>query len=158
MTIATIIVNYNAGAMLQRCVNAVLESTEQTTVTVIDNASSDGSAENLLKTYADHDRVEIQFNSNNVGFAPAINAAARRSVSNWVLILNPDCILEPETLGRLKNALENDAKAGLAGPAVRDVNGKINVRLCGVFRIPGDLLLQQVVFGVSVSGFRYFMV
>ena len=125
MTIATIIVNYNAGDMLLRCVSAVLESNEKSTVTVIDNASSDGSAKNLQKKYAGHDRIEIQFNSSNIGFAPAINAAASHLVCNWVLILNPDCILEHETLGRLKNALEHDPHAGIAGPAVRDDDGKI---------------------------------
>jgi len=125
MTIATIIVNYNAGEMLERCVHAALESKEPTTVTVIDNDSSDGSAQGLLNRYADHDRIEIQLNSTNMGFAPAINAAACRLKTNWVLILNPDCILEPDTLGRLKAALVNDPRAALAGPAVRDENGEI---------------------------------
>ena len=125
MTIATIIVNYNAGEMLQRCVKAVLESKEPTTVTVIDNDSNDGSAEHLQKACAGSDRVEVLFNSSNIGFAPAINSAARRLETKLVLILNPDCILEPETLGRLKTALENDSRAGLAGPAVRDENGVI---------------------------------
>jgi len=125
MTIATIIVNYNAGDMLQQCVNAALKSKEQTTLTIIDNASSDGSTETLHRLYADHEDIEFQFNSNNIGFAPAVNAVARSLKSNWVLILNPDCILEPETLGSLKAALVNDAGAGLAGPAVRDENGRI---------------------------------
>lgn len=125
MTIATIIVNYNAGDMLQHCVTAVLESKVPTTVTIIDNDSVDGSAQRLQKANAGNDRIEILLNSSNIGFAPAVNMLARRLETRWVLILNPDCILEPETLGRLKAALENDASAGLAGPAVRDENGEI---------------------------------
>ncbi len=125
MTIATIIINYNAGEMLQRCVNAVLKSTEKTTVTVVDNASNDGSAKKLQKLYADQQGVEFLFNTSNPGFAPAVNVVARGLDSDWVLILNPDCILEPETLGRLKAALVNDSHAGLAGPAVRDEDGQI---------------------------------
>jgi len=125
MSIATIIVNYNAGEVLQQCVQALLKSTEHTKVTVVDNASSDRSAENLRNLYGDHQGVEFLFNPGNLGFGPAVNAVARQSKTDWVLILNPDCILEPDTLGKLRTALVNDTKAGLAGPAIRDESGQI---------------------------------
>ncbi len=125
MTVATIIVNYNAGETLLHCVTALLKSNVQTSLTVVDNASSDGSAETVRSLFGNRQEVEILFNAENPGFAPAVNAAARRSDADWILILNPDCMLEPETLGRLKHALESDNKAGLAGPAVLDENGLI---------------------------------
>ncbi len=125
MTVVTIIVNYNAGAVLQRCVNAVLKSEEQTTITVIDNASSDGSAKELHQSSAGNKLVEVLFNPTNMGFAAAINTVARRLDCNWILVLNPDCILESSTLGKLKSALVNDPRAGLAAPTVRDENGRI---------------------------------
>ena len=125
MGIVTIIVNYNAGEMLHRCVNALLKSTEHTALTVVDNASSDRSAQNLHNLYGNQQGVEFLFNPCNLGFAPAVNAVARRSDANWILILNPDCILEPDTLGRLKTALVEDPDAGLAGPAVHDESGRI---------------------------------
>jgi len=125
MTVETIIVNFNAGETLQQCVNALLKSKVQTSVTVIDNASSDGSAESLRSLSGKRQGLEILFNPTNLGFAPAVNIAARRSQADWVLILNPDCVLERETLGYLVNALEHDAGAALAGPAVRDEEGNI---------------------------------
>lgn len=125
MSITTIIVNYNAGEMLQQCVLALLKSTEHTKVTVVDNASSDRSAENLRNLYGDHQGIKFLFNPSNLGFGPAINAVARQSKTDWILILNPDCILETDTLARLKDALVNDSRAGLAGPAVRDKRGRI---------------------------------
>lgn len=125
MPVATIIVNYNAGETLLHCVKALLASTEQTKVTVMDNASRDGSAEKLSKLYANQQGIEILLNPVNLGFAPAVNSVARRLETDLVLILNPDCILEPETLFRLKSALENDARAALAGPAVRDETGQM---------------------------------
>ena len=125
MSIDTIIVNYNTGKALQQCLSAVLASTVHTRVTVVDNASKDGSAENLHNLYGNHQGIEFLFNPSNLGFAPAVNAVARRSKAEWVLILNPDCILQSETLGRLKTALVEDSRAGLAGPAVRDENGLI---------------------------------
>ena len=124
MTVATIIVNYNAGETLQQCVTALLKSKVRTQVTVVDNASSDKSAENLSSFFGKKQGVEFLFNQANLGFAPAVNSVARRVDADWVLILNPDCILEPETLGSLKSALEGDAHAALAGPDVHDENGQ----------------------------------
>ena len=125
MSTSTIIVNYNAGETLQRCVNALLKSEEHTSITVVDNASSDRSAENLRNLYGDHQEIEFLFNPDNIGFGPAVNAVARRLDTDWVLILNPDCILEPATLGNLTAALVNDPDAGLAGPVVRSEDGQI---------------------------------
>ncbi len=125
MSIATIIVNYNAGEMLQQCVLALIKSTEHSKITVVDNASSDRSAENLHNLYGNHQGIQFLFNPSNLGFGPAVNAVARRSDADWILILNPDCILEHDALGKLKEALVNDPNAGLAGPAVRDDCGQI---------------------------------
>lgn len=125
MTIATIIVNYNAGETLQQCVGALLKSTEPTTVTIVDNASSDHSAENLQSFFGNHQNVEFLFNGSNLGFAPAVNSVASHSDASWILILNPDCILDREALGKLKRALAQDPGAALAGPAVRDESGRI---------------------------------
>jgi len=125
MSIATIIVNYNAGETLRQCVQALLNSTEHSRLTVVDNASTDRSAENLQNLYGNQQGVEFLFNPSNLGFGPAINAVAHRSKADWILILNPDCILEPGTLGMLKAALEKDPAASLAGPAVRDKHGRI---------------------------------
>ncbi len=125
MTVETIIVNYNAGETLLRCVTAVLKSNVPTRVTVVDNASSDGSAEAVRSFFGNRREVQILLNEKNLGFAPAVNLAARRSDAEWILILNPDCIVEPETVGRLQHALESDKQAALAGPAVLDEHGSI---------------------------------
>ena len=125
MSIATIIVNYNAGETLQRCVGALLGSTVHTKVTVVDNASADGSAEKLRSLYGNQSNIEFLFNPSNLGFARAVNAVAKRVETDWVLILNPDCILEKNALERLRESLVNDPQAGLAAPAVRDAEGQI---------------------------------
>lgn len=125
MTVATIIVNFNAGETLGHCVKALLKSKVHTNVTVVDNASSDRSAQKLQNQYGNQQGINFLFNQANLGFAPAVNAVARRAEADWILILNPDCMLEPETLGRLKSALEKDDQAALAGPAVLDEKGQI---------------------------------
>ena len=125
MSITTIIINYNAGETLGRCVRAVIKSTEHSRIVIADNASKDRSAENLRNQYGDRQGVSFLFNPSNLGFGPAINAVARRADSDYILILNPDCILEPTAISQLKSAMDNDPKAGMAGPAVRDEQGKL---------------------------------
>lgn len=125
MSITAIIVNYNAGETLAASVNALLKCPEATHVTVVDNASSDRSAENLNNLYGNRQAVSFLFNPKNVGFGPAVNSVARHVDTDYILILNPDCILESKALGLLKNALENDQEAGLAGPAVLDEKGQV---------------------------------
>ena len=141
MTVTTIIVNYNAGETLQQCVEALLGSKLQTQITVVDNASSDGSAESLHKLFENHPSVKFQFNPLNLGFAPAVNSVARRSGTDWVLILNPDCIIEPETLGRLAAAMESDSRAGLAGPAVLGEDGQMQRATLRRFPAPWKSLM-----------------
>jgi len=123
MTVDAIIVNYSAGETFQHCIEALLDSKSCTQITVVDNASSDDSAKHLQNYLAGHEGVRFQFNTDNLGFAPAVNSAARGSSADWLLILNPDCILKPDTVSRLKRALEDDEQAALAGPDVQDKNG-----------------------------------
>lgn len=125
MSITTIIVNYNAGELLQRCVQAVVKSTRHSRVVVVDNASSDKSAQNLRNLYGDQLGVEFLFNRTNLGFGPAINAIAKNAKTDYVLILNPDCILAPDALERLNVAMDANSEAGLAGPAVKDQKGRL---------------------------------
>ena len=125
MSVAAIIVNFNAGDLLQQCVNALRKSTIYATITIVDNASSDGSAQKLRNMYGDHQGIEFLFNPSNLGFAAAVNAVAGRIDADWVLLLNPDCILQTSALEHLQAALEKDSSAALAGPAVHDQSGHI---------------------------------
>ena len=134
VSIVTIIVNFNAGELLQQCVGALRRSTIHTSITIVDNASSDGSAENLRNLYGNQSGIEFLFNPSNLGFAAAVNAVAGRQEADYLLILNPDCMLESTALERLHAALENDSNAAMAGPAVYDGEG--NIQRATVRRFP----------------------
>ncbi|MGD9021217.1 MAG: glycosyltransferase family 2 protein [Lysobacterales bacterium] len=141
MTIHAIIVNYNAGDALQRCVQAVREGDQGVKVTLVDNASDDGSAERLRSLYGDRQGIEFLFNASNLGFAPAVNAVARRSTADWILVLNPDCIVEEDTANRLLGALRDDPRAALAAPAVRDAKGRVQRATVRRFPTPKNSLM-----------------
>jgi len=150
VTIATIIVNYNAGEILPRCVEAVLKSTLLSKVFVVDNASPDGSAHALRNLYGDRQGVEFLFNPRNVGFACAVNALARRLDTDMILVLNPDCILERTAMDHLSMALESDPRAALAGPAVVDGRGRLQRATVRRFPDPWRSLLTAT--GLSWLG------
>jgi GT2 family glycosyltransferase len=122
--VAAIVVNFNAGEALGRCIRSVLEQDATTTVTVIDNASTDGSADQALEESRQEPRLTVLRNPDNRGFATAVNQAAHSVDADYLLILNPDCELRPNALDELRSALEADPAAALAGPLVLDSEGQ----------------------------------
>lgn len=126
-----IIINFNAGEALLRCVASVLATREPLNIVVADNQSNDGSCEVLRSRFGSAPRLSILENPVNLGFGRAVNACARTSEEPYLLILNPDCELFPDTLEKLREALEGDASAALAAPVIVDVKGKV---MRGTFR------------------------
>lgn len=106
-----VIVTYNHAATLPACLAAVARlAPAPRRVTLIDNASSDGSAEVAAAVDAAL-ALEIVREPLNTGFAAAANRGIRDGDAPWVLLLNPDCAPRPETVQRLA-----DAVAGCGAP------------------------------------------
>jgi len=101
--IAVVIVNWNAGQLLTRCLRAVSRQTlRPDRVIVADNASSDDSLLGLQEVFPD---IEILKFGENLGFAAANNRAIERiSDCSWVALLNPDTEPEPDWLDTLARA------------------------------------------------------
>ena len=130
--VVAIVVNFNAGDVLVRCIRSVLAQDETTTVIVVDNASDDDSAEHAVRLFGQDDRVTVLRNKDNPGFATAVNQATRHAAAEgagqvaggYLLILNPDCELRTGALAALVEALDEDPRAALAGPLVMDTAGR----------------------------------
>jgi len=129
MDVTAVIVNYNTGQSLVKCVASVIDSDQPAKVIVIDNASIDDSIAELLQRYPDDPRVNCVRNADNIGFAAAVNQGLAMSESAWLLILNPDCILSTSAIGLLRGALERDDEAVLAGAWVINPDGSVQ-RAC----------------------------
>jgi len=126
--VAILIVNYNAGDALLRCVESVLSQGRNLRVVVVDNHSGDGSAQDLQERYARRDEVLVRSNGENRGFAAAVNQAAglvREGPERYVLVLNPDCELYPGALEKLMGVLDSHPGAAMAAPAVVDRGGVV---------------------------------
>lgn len=94
--VRVVIVNYNAGTMLQACVDALARQTlSGFEAVIVDNASSDGSAKALRLPDR---RFRIIHNGTNAGFAAANNIGACGARTPWIATLNPDTVAAPDWL------------------------------------------------------------
>src|SRR5918999_4768417 len=102
-SVAVVIVNWNSGVLLARCLTAVAAQTIRPARTiVVDNGSTDGSADELEQRFPG---VEVLRLGENAGFARANNLAVDRAEGcEWVALLNPDAFPEPAWLEQLVEA------------------------------------------------------
>lgn len=117
--ISVIIVNFNGGKLLTDCVSSVLDSTFPVIVHVVDNASQD----NSLDTLPQDKRLHIIRNTENLGFARATNLALPATTGEYLLFLNPDCVIQPDTLARFVSVMDKNLQAGMAGALVQNPDG-----------------------------------
>lgn len=113
--IPVVIVNFNAGERLLDCVQSVLRSATPIQVFVSDNGSSDDSLILLRQHCGGDARLHIVENGANLGFAKANNRVlSLLPDSDFILFLNPDCILQPDTLQRMLPVFDQYPAAGMA--------------------------------------------
>src|SRR5690242_4090520 len=96
-----IIVSADSGAGLRECVVRALASSVPVEVILVDNGSGDGVPREIARGCANDPRVRVIFNDANLGFGQAVNRGARLAHADALLILNPDCMLEAETVERM---------------------------------------------------------
>ncbi|MFT5275200.1 MAG: GT2 family glycosyltransferase [Saprospiraceae bacterium] len=118
-----LVVNYNGGAYLQRCVESVLQSNAPVHLIVIDNCSADESMDKLQECDVGIHKLSCVVNTNNVGFSKAVNQAANIGHSEFVFLLNPDCELYPHTVSNLVAEMQGQPKAGVMGALVFNEDG-----------------------------------
>jgi len=121
--ISVIIVNFNGGELLTECVHSVLASTVPVAVYVVDNASEDESLHKLQQAIFNDERMQIIKNADNLGFARAANLALPYTTGEYLLFLNPDCLIRPDTLARFVKTMDEYPQAGMAGGLVLNPDG-----------------------------------
>lgn len=139
-----IIVNWNAGDHLRRCVDSVFASRLDGLVldrlAVVDNASSDGSADHLTGTGPP---LEIIRNCRNLGFATACNLGAAAATADYLLFLNPDTLLDETTLADAVSFMDDNPDIGISGIRLRDRHG-VTQRSCARFPKPAAMIAQSL--------------
>jgi GT2 family glycosyltransferase len=121
MDLSLIIVSYNVKDYLRGCLVSVKKASEEieSEVFVVDNNSQDGTQEMLRQEFSEYKCI---FNTYNYGFSAACNQAIRQSKGEFILLLNPDTLVEPGTFSACLKFMKNHPEAGAIG--VRMVNGE----------------------------------
>lgn len=148
-TVGIAIVNWNAGRQLGACLASIAashwERADLTGVVVVDNASSDGSADGVLEDEGRRLPLDVIRNRDNRGFAAACNQAALRIDADYLLFLNPDTVLEPAAIGAAAALLGDTAHAatGIVGIQLVDDSGAVS-RSCARFPTPGTMVARSL--------------
>ncbi len=123
MKLSVVIVNYNVKYFLEQCLHSVQNACRglDAEVFVVDNDSVDGSVKMVKEKFPEVLLIE---NKDNKGFSAANNQAIRKSSGEYVLLLNPDTIVEDDTLRKVVDFMDEHQDAGGLGVKMLDGKGK----------------------------------
>ncbi len=127
--IAVVVVSYQSATTLDQCLQHLRAADDVAEIRVVDNASRDGSVEIAQRHALADARVRFIANPDNPGMATACNQGARDCHAPWLAFVNPDLMVQPQTLSRLRAlgqplgdcllGVEQVDEQGVADPAVR---------------------------------------
>jgi N-acetylglucosaminyl-diphospho-decaprenol L-rhamnosyltransferase len=149
MKLSIIIVNYNGKHYFDACLKSIAEHTSfEYEVVVVDNASTDGSAEYLRSTYPEIKLIESE---SNLGFAGGNNLGAKYANGEYLLLLNNDTILLND-LGPVIEFMETDDSVGILGVRMLGKDGEYRYS-AGYFPEPMRLIRLSSMYRKD-DGFR----
>ncbi|MDY0280181.1 MAG: glycosyltransferase [Salinivirgaceae bacterium] len=146
MKLSIVIVNYNVKYFLEQCLHSVRKAIKEIDceVFVVDNNSVDDSCEMVLEKFPE---VILIANKHNKGFSSANNQAIRQSKGEYILLLNPDTLVQEDTFIKTVRFMDSTPDAGGLGVKMIDGNG---VFLPESKRgLPTPLTAAYKIFGLS---------
>ena len=114
--IAVIVVSHESASTLEDCLRRLRAAHGVMEIRVIDNASQDGTLDIIQRHAVMDPRVRFIGNPDNPGFAVGCNQGAKESTAPWLAFVNPDLLVESDTLSRLRahaESMEGDALLGV---------------------------------------------
>lgn len=136
--LSIVVVNWNSRDLLQQCLQSI-GSSDSIQIVVIDNASTDASAEMLVREFP---RVLLIRNEANRGFACANNQGWCASTAKFILFLNSDTVVDPDILTGLVGFMDTHPDAGAASPRLTRRDGRAQPFAFGGDPTPGYLLTR----------------
>jgi len=135
--VLAVLVSYNTRALTLKAIRSAAEQVPTPQVVVVDNNSQDGSADAIEAAFPGVDLVR---SPENIGFGRAVNLAAGRASSRWILLLNPDAALSPGALARLVGCAEEIPGHGIYGGRTLFEDGSLNPDNCQGAITPWSML------------------
>lgn len=144
--LSVVIVNYNVAYFLEQCLNSVLKASKtcRTEIFVVDNNSKDESVEMVHEKFPE---VHVIANKDNKGFSSANNQAIKKAKGKYILLLNPDTVVEETTFSKVVAFMNNKPLCG--GLGVRMVDGKGNFLPESKRGLPTPKVAFYKIFGLS---------
>jgi N-acetylglucosaminyl-diphospho-decaprenol L-rhamnosyltransferase len=151
-----VVVNYNTAGLLRRCLDHAIASRAEATIslTVVDNGSTDGSMAMLREGYP---QVRALRSERNLGFSGGNNLALRQILAEipshaaraheYILLVNSDLFLEPDTIAGLVAFAEERPTVGVVGPRVQKADGTLDLACRRSFPTPANAFFK--LFGLS---------
>lgn len=121
--VSVIVVTFQSRLEITKCLGHLRESTVPLDVIVIDNASTDGTQDQIERELHGFARTTFVRNATNVGFAVAVNQGIAGSTGECLLLLNPDCYVAPDAIALARQALLEDSRAGMSGCLLLNPDG-----------------------------------
>ena len=146
--VSIIVLNYNAGELLLNCINSLKKSTySNLEIIIVDNISSDGSQEKCKNKFPD---IKLIQNKNNLGYCGGNNVGIQHASGEFIVILNPDTIVEPNWINELISAY-NEFGEGLYQPKILSLNEEKK----SLFDHQNDVQLRYIHFDMQFLLVRY---
>lgn len=123
--LSIIIVNFNTVEFLVNCLASIHASDWKGSkeVLVVDNASSDGNIDSVKKSFPE---VKLIINNSNRGFSKANNQAIKEARGKYILLLNPDTILDRNSISGMLDFMDKNPTVSLSTCRVELPNGKLD--------------------------------
>lgn len=136
--ISVIIVNYNVKELLEQSIVSILKSASNLNVEIIivDNNSFDGSVGHIKSKFPSNPLIKIIESPLNLGFAKANNLGAAEANGEYLLILNPDTILQEDTLDKCLAFYKSNVKTGAVTCKLILPSGKLDLACRRSFPTP----------------------
>ena len=118
--IAAVVVSHDSEETIDDCLQRLRNAAGVTEIRVVDNDSCDATLEIVQRHAVADSRVRFIANPDNPGFAIACNQGAVDCTAPWLAFVNPDCLVEPDALARLRVHAEAEAPALLGADLVNE--------------------------------------
>lgn len=129
--VSVVILCYNNIELSKRCIDSVLTVSDYPAleVVIVDNASTDGSADYLRELGREHPEIKLVLNEKNLGYAAGNNAGLAVATGDYLVLLNNDTEVTPGWVRTLLRHFRRDPQIGLLGPVTNNIGNEARIAL-----------------------------
>lgn len=142
-SLTVIIPSFNVRDLLAKCLASINENYE---TIVVDNASQDGTGPMVREKFPQVDLIELE---RNLGFSAAVNAGAKKSKAEYLLLLNPDIYFPENVINKMVQCIKQRPKALAMGFRQVDSQGQIQLSVGSKPWLMLELLRRQIQRGLD---------